>query len=338
MCKELDRHDIGNCCGCYILTVLTAFHVGAFSSLVYTSRLGEPAVCQDGRLSNTGAKPRVAIDATYRDGPIPLKCLVPIAVYVNDNFPQSPQENLRQDGVQGFRQILYDNSESGVACIPNNASLIARVNNVIHLSFHKTCDEEWTCNHGKCSGYEKALRLCLSFVAREAYECTYIPGKPELGVMTFAKQMNQGIPIFLGLTVLIGACICFVIFDSDSYNYMTFDRIRFYWAAAILIGVSVCSVGIFKSMQTTPKPRLQTVADLTGPCTTGEFHMCGGPSYEEPPWNRSIEPVQYFIMWALLPLVSCCCWPAQLLQHAAYEQARRLCRRTFAPEERSPLV
>jgi len=317
---------------CCVLTAITAQMLGALIFVLMRAEHASPAICQEGRLASAEARNhfRVAIDVPKSDGVLDLECLVPIAVYNHGQLHRSPRDNLRQVGVLGPLAVPFvEKKLSGVKCLSQNASAFAHLNNLMGLQFYKQCDDQWDCNHGKCTVFEKALRMCLSRVAPEAYECTYVPGKPEWGVTTTAKQTMQEVFLFISFAAFFCLSVLFVIWDggeeaTSSSNFLTvkFDASCAYWAAAMVIFGTFFTHFFFQAFsRKLPLPLLRSAADLRGPCTSGEWYMCGTPQIEAIPWNRFMDSRSYYLMWDLLftiwllgppcLLVSMCLFPSQ---------------------------
>eukprot|EP00747_Dinoflagellata_sp_TGD_P166761 gnl/TRDRNA2_/TRDRNA2_190064_c0_seq1.p1 gnl/TRDRNA2_/TRDRNA2_190064_c0~~gnl/TRDRNA2_/TRDRNA2_190064_c0_seq1.p1 ORF type:complete len:341 (+),score=13.30 gnl/TRDRNA2_/TRDRNA2_190064_c0_seq1:73-1095(+) len=321
-----------NCMCCCWLTFGTATLLGSFIFVVHRGSQAAPALCQEGKLADPHAgHPRVAIDVPNVDGVSHIECLMPISIYDHGDSDQPPRDNLRQLGVKGPMSIPYEHAQSGVECIPRNASIFADINNVIGLNFIKKCDDEWDCNHGKCNAFEKALRVCLSRVVPDLYKCQYVQGEPEWGVTTKEKQAGQVTSIVLNFVFLVCLAVLFIIYDDEEAPCnVKFDKWRAGLASLMLVSGATTaylhSVGLQSSL---PPPVLQTASDLTEPCTTGQFHMCAAPLHEEAPWNRTMSPLHWYglhiillLMFVLLPLYAW--W--------------KLTRRSSNFSERTPLV
>lgn len=323
-----------NCCCCLGLTFATAGLLASLAFVLNRSQFTLPAICQEGRLADPLAShPRVAIDVPSADGVNSIECLMPIAVYSHGDLGQPARDNLRQSGVTGPESIPYEDHQSGVECIPRNASVFAHINNVITLSFIKKCDDEWDCNHGKCDAHEKALRVCLSRVVTEPYKCLYIQDKPEWGVTTNEKQTTQITSLIVHIVLMFLLSTLFVIYDDeDSPCNVKFDTWRAYLTATMLLsGAFIAYLHCIHLKTALPPPLLRTAMDLTEPCTIGEFHMCAAPLPEEPPWNHTMSPVLYYTMHFLLFWVPICCWGTAMYYYHFY-------RRSSNTNEHTPLV
>lgn len=311
------------CCGCCVLSSVTAYFLSASIFLLLRWHQATPAICQDGRLMHAAGQsyPRVAVDVFHVDGVLDIECLVPIAVYDFARSNKAPQDNLRQSGVKGPLMIPFESSQSGVRCLAINASLISRVSSITSLQFHKSCDDEWDCNHGKCTAYEKALRMCLSRLSPKAYDCTYVPGKPTWGVSTPEKILRQGASIFGVLLLLCGLIILFFV-------YFIYKDSAF-WAILMLMALFLFTYINFTVISKPPPPHWQSAEDMSKPCTPGEHHMCGQPAPEETPWNRTLSPTVYYLLyifWSLPFFVLMCVFSFFLR------------RRDRTADERTPLV
>lgn len=311
---DTDGHRVlCNVFSCCFLTLITSQFLAALMVLYSRAQHATPALCQDGRLANATDSSRslVYIDVPA-GGVVEIECLVPVAVYDTRQLHE-PRDNLRQIGVQGPLDIPFEYINSGVTCMHHNASIFDHFNDMLALQFHKHCETDtWACAHGECTSNEKALRMCLSKLAPEAYDCSYVPGKPRWGVTNTKQQTIRLAFTFLVFTLCLLLCVIFVFFDYDSDStawYLRYkcDRSSAYWAAPMLLFGYLLST--LRAHALTVQPlRLDKVAGFHAACTQGDFHMCGPLLPEKAPWNHDIGPILYYTLH-IAPLVCLLAYP-----------------------------
>eukprot|EP00747_Dinoflagellata_sp_TGD_P117002 gnl/TRDRNA2_/TRDRNA2_172508_c0_seq10.p1 gnl/TRDRNA2_/TRDRNA2_172508_c0~~gnl/TRDRNA2_/TRDRNA2_172508_c0_seq10.p1 ORF type:complete len:360 (-),score=6.14 gnl/TRDRNA2_/TRDRNA2_172508_c0_seq10:287-1366(-) len=353
-CRSQDGLGGGcvNFCCCVLLVIVISSNIAAAVFLHNRSQHISPGICQEGRLAVTAplGNARVLIDMPYSDGPVNIECLLPIAIYEPGGIHGSPRDYLRQHGVQGPQSIPHDHSQSGVQCIPRNASIFADISNVLTGQLIKKCDDEWECGHGKCGAREKALRICLSKVAKEPYDCNYVQGHPEWSVATPAKEASKEISIVITLAVCLCLSVVFILVNEDHDGpedpifVIRWNKLRMFWTLAMLGGCLAFSFMLARTyINDLPQPVLSSPADLSEPCTTGDLHMCGPILPEEPPWNHILSPVLYtaaIVIWIVIGPVCfwCCCLGLVLSISPMFSSGPRTTNESPETNERTPLV
>lgn len=340
---NIDRHRVVcNIFSCCFLTVITAQFLAALMVLYSRAQHATPALCQDGRLANATDSSRslVYIDVPA-GGVVEIECLVPVAVYDSRQLYE-PRNNLRQIGLQGPLHIPFEYVSSGVSCMHHNASIFDHFNDMLALQFHKHCEtDKWECAHGECTSNEKALRMCLSKLAPEAYDCSYVPGKPKWGVTNTKQQMIRGTLTFLVFAFLLLLCMIFVFYDYDNdstawHLRCKCDRSNAYWASAMLVFCYLISTSQAHHALTAIPLRSDEVAAFNAPCTQGDFHMCGTPLHEKQPWNHDIGPILYYSLH-IVPWVCLLAYPCIRIGFWSCLSGRLGSRQTGANES-TPLV
>jgi hypothetical protein len=176
------------------------------------------------------------------------------------------------------------------------------------MQFLKSCDDQWDCSQGKCTAYEKALQICLSRLAPEAYQCNYVQGKPDWGVAASATQLSQSLKHIIGIVCMFFLIAIFILLDVDEFK-VKWDRSRAYWMHAMIIAgvfLSILQYAFFAHY--TPKPRLESAGALSEPCNTGATHVCAAPQPEEAAWNHDMSPAMFYAIHVALCVGCCCCF------------------------------
>lgn len=211
---------------------------------------------------------------------------------------------------------------------------MANFNDFTSMEWLKKCDDTWDCSHGKCTPQEKALRLCLSRVKPEPYDCDYVPGKPEWGVATESKHFTQGLPMFLG-------CVLFLV-GAGLFLYCMVDHVdrgtASCFAASMVIFAVLFTWAAWRShAEKRPPPKIQHAAELGEPCTTGEYHMCGMPTPEDPPWNHALDQLPYYLFTCFVWILPLCFFGCFAALSAGLNRALAGQRSSTREDERTPL-
>eukprot|EP00747_Dinoflagellata_sp_TGD_P187369 gnl/TRDRNA2_/TRDRNA2_44986_c0_seq1.p1 gnl/TRDRNA2_/TRDRNA2_44986_c0~~gnl/TRDRNA2_/TRDRNA2_44986_c0_seq1.p1 ORF type:complete len:355 (+),score=65.30 gnl/TRDRNA2_/TRDRNA2_44986_c0_seq1:80-1144(+) len=189
----------------------------------------KPALCLDGRRDNdTVSAVKFKVDDTkIHKNVVTMRCFFPVAVY------PCAEEGCSFSNEEPLLEMPLMERDAGMDCVqPGAPNLFGGMG---------SCDDKdgFNCATGKCTGYEKAKRMCAGKIRLEKYPCWY--AEDDIAAQVRDEEANWpvawligGILVSLAVLCAVVACVAMIVADEDPGG-----------TAAQCIAITLCNVVIY---------------------------------------------------------------------------------------------